>query len=156
MRWICLLAGLFLLTLQSAQAGHSPPKIFLRIYIQTSGQGLPETQAREIALPPNGETILIRAFPEITEQELVDVQEDASGAVHLHFNHEGQVNLNAITSQNQGRIMVVMLNGIIIYAPVMDEELPNGELVLPHPLAPQVLQLLQETAQKNVKQHAHT
>jgi preprotein translocase subunit SecD len=117
---------------------------------------LPATQATQIALPPNGETILIRSMPEITERELVAVEPDASGAVHLRFNHEGQINLDAVTAQNQGRIMVVMLNGTIIYAPVIDEQLSNGELVLPHPLPPQVVQLLQDIAKKNVEEHART
>lgn len=156
MRWIVLLGGLVLLTLQPAQAGHSAPKVFLRIYVQTSGEGLPATQATQIALPPNGETILIRSMPEVTERELVAVEPDASGAVHLHFNHEGQINLDAVTAQNQGRIMVVMLNGTIIYAPVIDEQLSNGELVLPHSLPPQVVQLLQDIAKKNVAEHART
>ena len=44
-----------------------------------------------------------------------------------------------------------MLNGYIIYAPVIDEQITNGELILPHSLPPQVLQLLQDVAQKNVR-----
>jgi len=104
-----------------------------------------------IQLPPNGEQILIRALPEATEKELVAVQQDAAGTVHLQFNHDGQVALSAVTAENQGRILVVTLNGYIIYAPVIDEQITNGELDLPHPMAPQILQLLQDIAKENVR-----
>jgi preprotein translocase subunit SecD len=155
-RWLCLLIGLLFLTFQPAWAGHSPPKIFLRIHIQTSGEGLPATQVAQVALPSTGETIMIRAMPEITERDLIAVQSDASGSVHLHFNHDGQVALSVATGQNQGRIMVVMLNGFIIYAPVIDEQITNGELVLPRQFTPKALQLLQEAAQKNVHEQNRT
>jgi hypothetical protein len=154
MRWTCFLTGFFLLLLLPAHAGHTPPKVFLRINIQTTGEGQSSLEASPITLPPNGERILIRTLPEATEQDLVDVQQDASGTVHLLFNHEGQVALSAVTGENQGRILVVTLNGFVIYAPVIDEQITNGELDLPRPLEPAVLELLQQTAQKNVRKAA--
>lgn len=156
MRLLYLLIGLSVFLFVPAHAGHSPPKIILQIFVQTTGEGMSSTQATTISVPPNGEAIQIRALPEITDHELIDVRADASGAVHLRFNHEGQVVLSAFTAQNQNRLMVVMLNGYVIYAPVIDEQITTGELIVPHPLAPQILQLLQETAQKNAKQQART
>jgi hypothetical protein len=158
MRLICLLKGWFLFLSISAHAGHTPPKIFLRVFVQTAGEGLPETQATSISIPPDGEIIQIRALPEVTERELIGVQQDASGAIHLQFNHEGIVVINAFTAQNQGRIMVLMINGIVVYAPLIDEQISTGELIIPssHPLKPEAVQLLQETAAKNVKEHART
>jgi preprotein translocase subunit SecD len=152
MRAIFRLAGALLLLALPAQAGHSPPKVFLRVFVQTTGEGQPSTQAREIAIPPDNEKILIRAMPEVSEQDLVDVRTDASNNVHFYFDHRGQVDLDAATAQNQGRIMVVVLNGYIYYAPVIDEEISTGELVVPHPLSPVILQLLQATAKQNVRQ----
>ena len=113
-------------------------------------------EATAISLPPNGEKILIRTLPEVTERELIDVEQDASGTVHLQFNHEGQVSLSAVTAQNQGRILVVLINGYVIYAPIIDEQITSGELDLPHPIPPQILQLLQDLARNNVKQAART
>lgn len=156
MRWIYLLAGLPLLFFTPAHAGHSPPKIVLQIFVQTSGEGLSATQATSIAIPPNGEVIQIRALPEITERNLADVRADVSGAIHLQFDHIGQVVLSAFTAQNQNRIMVIMLNGYIIYAPIIDEQITSGELIIPHPIKPEALQLLQETAKKNVQKAART
>jgi preprotein translocase subunit SecD len=155
MRWTCLLIGLLFFTFQPARAGHSPPKVVLRVHVQTTGEGLSPQEATTITLPPNGEQIQVRTLPEVTEQELVDVRQDASG-VHLQFDHVGQVDLSAVTAQNQGRILVVLIDSYIIYAPIIDEQITNGELDIPHPINPQIIQLLQEVARHNVRQAAKT
>lgn len=156
MRWTGLPLVCWFLMLLPAQAGHTPPQIFLRVHIQTAGQGLPDTQATSIQLPPDGETIQIRALPEVSEHDLIDVKSDSTGAVHLLFNHQGQIALSAATGQNLGRIMVVVINGVIVYAPVIDEQITNGQLVLPHPLNAEAVQLLKATAQQNVLKAAKT
>jgi hypothetical protein len=156
MRWTCLLVGLLILTFLPANAGHSPPKIFLRVNVQTTGDGQSALAVVTIALPPNGEQIQVRTLPEVTEQELIGVEQDASGTVRLQFNHSGQVSLSAVTAQNQGRILVITINGTIIYAPIIDEQITNGELDLPHPLDPRIVALLQDLAKANVKEAAKT
>lgn len=153
MRWTCLMMGLLFLTFLPARAGHSPPKVIFSIHVQTTGEGQSAQEATTITIPPNGEQIQVRTMPEVSELNLVDVQQDAAG-LHLQFDHVGQVNLDAVTAQNQGRIMVVVINGYVIYAPVIDEEISNGHLDIPHPISAQVVQLLQEVAQKNVRQAA--
>jgi preprotein translocase subunit SecD len=153
MRWI----GLFLLLLPGlalpARAGHSPPQVLLRVFVQTTGDGMADTQAHEITIPPDNETILIRAMPETNESEITDVQVDPAGRTHVFFDHTGTVDLDAVTAQNQGRILVVTLDGYIIYAPVIDREISNGELIIPHPIPPQIIQLLQKLAKQNVEKH---
>ena len=155
MRYACLLLGLLVFTFQAAHAGHSPPKIFFRIHVQTNGVGLSPQEATSITLPPNGEEIQIRTLPEVSEQNIISINQDAAG-VHLQFDHIGSVNLNAATSQNQGRIMVVLIDNTIFYAPVIDEQINNGRLDIPHHLTPQALALLQDVAQKNVRQQNKT
>jgi preprotein translocase subunit SecD len=81
------------------------------------------------------------------------VQQDTSG-LHLQFDHVGQVNLSAVTAQNQGRILVVLIDGYVVYAPIIDEQITNGELDIPRPMPLQVVQFLQDVAQKNVRQAA--
>jgi hypothetical protein len=152
MRWISCLAGLAFFLAPPAHAGHSAPKVLFRVFIQTSGEGQSASEAQEVIIPPNHETILIRAMPEITEQNLVDVHADADGNVHFLLDHPGQVNLDAVTAQDQGRIMVVSLNGFVIYAPLIDEQISNGELIVPHQIDPVIVKLLEDTAQKNVRQ----
>jgi len=154
MRWMFPLAFL-LVMLQPVEAGHSPPKVFLRIFIQTTGNGLPDTQAQTIVIPPNGETIQVRMMPEVTENNLINAQLDpSSGGLHLYFDHVGQVNLDAATGINQGRIMVVMINGYVVYAPVIDEQISTGDLIIPHAMSAQTLQALQDVAAQNNKKAA--
>jgi hypothetical protein len=133
-------------------AGHSAPKIFLRIHVQTTGTGLPDDQAHTVLIPPNGEAIQVRALPEVSERNLIGVETRPNGTL-LFFDHEGQINLEAVTAQNQGRILVVLLDGYVIYAPVIDEEIGNGQLLLPHPLDPRVVQVLKDVATNNVRNH---
>jgi preprotein translocase subunit SecD len=153
MRWIC---AALLLTVLPAWAGHTPPTILLRIHVQTPAEGLPSTMAEPVQIPPNNETIYIRTLPEVTEQNLIDASPEPGGGVRLKFDHVGQVNLDAVTAQNPDRILVVMIDGYVVFAPVIDEHITTGELVLPHPLQPQILQLLQDAAKKNVKENART
>jgi hypothetical protein len=151
MRRIYLLMGLLLLTLLPAKAGHTPPKVTLRVHIQTPGEGQSPMEVTTITIPPSGEQIQVRTLPEASETQLVGVQQDASG-LRLQFNHEGQVNLSAVTAQNQGRILVVVIDGQVVYAPVIDVQITNGELDVPRQLPAEIIRLLQEVAAKNVRQ----
>jgi hypothetical protein len=156
MRALFCILGILVLLTWPAHAGKSPPKIVLSIHIQTTGAGLSATEAQTVFLPPNGEPIQVRTIPEATEKNLIAVEPQPGGGTLLTFDHEGEVNLSAVTAQNQGRVMVVLLNGYIVYAPLIDEQIGNGQLLLPHPLAPQVVQLLQDVAKNNVREGRRT
>ncbi len=125
--------------------------VTLRVHVQTAGEGLSAQQATSIPIPPNGEQIQVRTLPETSERDLVAVAEDAAG-LHLQFNHVGTVALNAATAQNQGRIMVVLVDGQIIYAPVIDTQISNGRLDIPHQVPAQIVAQLQDLAQHNVRE----
>ncbi len=151
MRHLLLALALVAVLIAPARAGKSPPKILLRIHVQTTGDGLSASQAAQtIFLPPNNEAIQIRSLPEVSEQNLIGVVQQPNGTL-LQFDHTGQVNLSAVTAQDQGRILVVFLNGYIVYAPVIDEQITSGQLLLPRPLPDPVVKLLQDTAAKNAK-----
>lgn len=155
MRWTFLLLGLLLLTFLPARAGHTPPKVTLRIHVQTTGEGQSPMEVNQIRIPPSGEQILIRSIPEVSEIQLVAVQQDTNG-LHLQFNHVGQVDLNAATAQNQGRILVVILDGQVVYAPTIDMQISNGELDIPHQMPAAIVQLLQDVAKQNVRRDTRT
>jgi hypothetical protein len=151
-RWSLFPLPLILLGFLPVHAGSKPPpRITLRVYIQTAGEGLPTTQAISMPLPPNGEIIQVRAFPEISEHDLIDVKTDPNGNVYFILNHRGKTNLDATTGEDQGRIMVVMLNGYVIYAPIIDQQITNGVLEIPHALPAEVVTALRQIAQDNVK-----
>ena len=153
MRWTCLLISFLVFTV-SAHAGHSAPKVTLRVHIQTTGEGQSPLEATSISLPPNGEQIQLRALPEASESQLIGVQPGPNGSTRLQFNHAAQVDISAATAQNQGRILVVLIDGYVVYAPIIDEQITSGELDIPTPLDPKVVALLQEVARENVRQAA--
>jgi preprotein translocase subunit SecD len=155
MRWTCLWLAFLVLAFVPAHAGHSPPKVALRVHVQTTGDGMSAQEATTITLPPNGERIQVRTLPELTELQLVDVQQDANG-LHLQFDHAGTATLNAVTAQNQGRILVVFIDGVIVYAPEIDEQIDTGRLTIPHPVPPQILGFLQDVVKMNLRQAART
>jgi hypothetical protein len=154
MRYLLFALALFIVL--PAHGGKSPPKLLLRIHVQTTGSGLAENQARTVLLPPNNEPIQVRGLPEVSERNLIGVEPQKNGGTLLAFDHEGQINLSAVTAQNQGRVLVVFLNGYIIYAPIIDEQITNGQMLLPHPLDPKIVKLLQDIAADNTREHAHS
>jgi hypothetical protein len=150
MRAAFFVLGFLLLFAWPAEAGKSRPKLMLSIHVQTTGDGLSSTQATTVFLPPNAEPIQVRTLPEATERNLIAVDSQPGGTM-LTFDHDGEINLSAVTAQNQGRILIVALNGFIVYSPLIDEQITSGQLLLPHPLDPHVVQMLQEIAKKNVR-----
>lgn len=156
MRWTCLSLALLVFTFLPAHAGHSPPKIVLRVHVQTTGEGQSPMEATAIALPPNGEKIMVRTLPEATEQQIVAVEPTSSGGMRIQFNHVGQVALSAVTAQNTNRILVVLINGYVVYAPVIDQQITSGELDIPSGIPPQAVKMLQDQAAKNVRQAQKT
>ena len=64
--------------------------------------------------------------------------------------------MSAVTAQNQGRILVILIDGYVVYAPIIDEQITTGELDIPHPISLQVIQLLQEVARENLRKAAKT
>ena len=156
MRRTSLLIGFLFAILLPAHAGHSPPKVTLSVHVQSAGEGQSPLEVTTITIPPDGERIQVRTLPEVTERDLIGVQQDGSGALHLLFNHSGQVSLNAVTAQNQGRILVVLIDGYVVYAPSIDQQIATGELVIPRRINAQVVQFLQEVARQNVRQAAKT
>lgn len=139
-----------MVTFLPAHAGHSPPQVTLRIHVQTTGEGQSTLEVTHLQVPPDGQQILIRSIPEVSEAQLVGATQDADG-LHLQFNHTGLVDLNAATAQNQGRILVVLIDGNVIYAPTIDMQITTGQLDIPHQIPANILQLLQQVAQENIR-----
>ena len=124
--------------------GHDHPAV------QTAGEGQSTLEVAQIRVPPAGDTILIRAIPEVSEIQLVGAEQDAVG-LHLQFNHTGTVDLNAATAQNQGRLLVVIIDGNVVYAPTIDTQINDGQLTIPHQIPNEVVQLLQQVAAQNIR-----
>ncbi len=126
--------------------GHKPPPVTLTITIETSGQGMAPQQAIPVTLPASGQTIFVRAIPEITEKNLIKVELRPDGTPLLTFDHQGRINLDVSTGVNQGRFLVVLIDGVVVYAPIIDLQIKTGQLLIPHPLPLPIMDALQKVA----------
>ena len=135
LRYLCLmniarsvlpiLAGLLL------WIGAAPkPPVLLRVHLQA-----PEGTKGQVSVPVTlfnpAETISIQAIPEVSEREVRRVSTRLDGSILVEFTDFGQTKLEVGTSTGRGLILVVIVNGRVVYAPRIDTVLTNGCLLLP-------------------------
>jgi preprotein translocase subunit SecD len=149
--WCSLVAVLWVLSF----AGSSKPQVSFRIHVQTEGKGLSTNQAFPIQLRQPEETIYVRAQPEVSEADLIAIEdwtaEDAGQAVQVQLNPRGQQALNALTLQHQGQALVIFLNGRVVYSAVIDVNLNRGTLIIPSGVAEAEVTLLKAQVKKNLR-----
>lgn len=130
-------------------AGSKPPKSTFRLHVQTVEQGAPGTQILPITLVNPPKQIMIRAQPELSERDVVKVESapasDGGVALRLTLSEHGRIVLGAVTTDNQGRILVFFLNGRVVYAPVIDRSINDGMLIIPSGVAPEEVKPLEDT-----------
>ncbi len=145
-RLFLLLTGLLLLGGggDRAWAGASKPKGQVRVHLQVNQQPGPSAHATIVTLTNPDETIAISSLPEVSERELesIELLKGGEGAAILKFDQRGKLLLNNMTNQGQGRIMVVYLNGRMIYTPVIDSQIVNGVLVIPRGVTAKDIEVL--------------
>jgi hypothetical protein len=110
-------------------AAEKPP-FLLRVHLQA-----PEGAKGMVSVPvtlfqPN-ETIAIQSLPEVSEKEIRKVSTRADGTVLVDFNDFGRTKLEVGTSTGRGFILVVLVNGRVVYAPRIDAVITNGSILLP-------------------------
>jgi len=79
---------------------------------------------------PN-ETIAIQSLPEVSEKEIRKISTRVDGTILVDFNDFGRTKLEAGTSTGRGFILVVVVNGRVVYAPRVDTVITNGSILLP-------------------------
>ena len=120
-----ILAGLLL------WVGAAPkPPVLLRVHLQA-----PEGTKGQVSVPVTlfnpAETISIQTIPEVSEKEVRKVSTRLDGSILVEFTDFGQTKLEVGTSTGRGLILVVIVNGRVVYAPRIDTVLTNGCLLLP-------------------------
>lgn len=106
------------------------PAVLIRVHLQA-----PEGEKGEAAVtvslfnPP--EKIAIQSLPELSEKDIRKVTTRGDGTILVEFDDFGRTKLDVATSTGQGLIMVVIVNGRVVYAPRIDVVLRNGCLLLP-------------------------
>jgi len=120
-----ILAGLLFLI----GAAPKPPVLF-RAHLQA-----PEGSKGQASVPVTlfnpAETISIQTIPEVSEKEVRKVSTRLDGSILVEFTDFGQTKLEVGTSTGRGLILVVIVNGRVVYAPRIDTVLTNGCLLLP-------------------------
>lgn len=110
-------------------AAEKPP-FLLRVHLQA-----PEGAKGMVSVPvtlfqPN-ETIAIQSLPEVSEKEIRKVSTRSDGTILVDFNDFGRTKLEVGTSTGRGFILVVLVNGRVVYAPRIDTVITNGSILLP-------------------------
>lgn len=132
-------------------AGSSPPKSTFRVHVQTTQYGAPGTQNLPVNLLNPSKQIMVKAQPELSERDIVKVESapaDTGVALRLTLSEHGKIVLNTVTTQSQGMIMVVFLNGRVVYAPIIDQIIYDGVLIIPGAVAPDEVPLLEKAAKE--------
>lgn len=111
-------------------AGGSKPKSVIRIHMEEVATNN-TNQVFPVQLSKPAKQILVKRFADLTENHVESMGRVQGGQVLVRFNSTGKNILEAITSQNLGRIMVVLFNNRIVYSPRIDVPLRNGMLLLP-------------------------
>lgn len=124
-------------------AAEKPPLLF-RIHLQA-----PEGVKGMVTVPVNlfnpPETIAIRNIPEVSERDLLGAKLLADGTILIQLSDFGKTKLEVATSSGRGLILVVIVNGRVVYAPLIDVPLTQGKIALPSgSLLPQEIESMNE------------
>ena len=110
-------------------AAEKPP-VLIRVHLQA-----PEGAKGDVSVPVSlfnpPEKIAIQSLPELSEKDIRKVSTRADGTVLVEFDDFGRTKLDVATSTGRGLILVVIVNGRVVYAPRIDTVLRLGLLLLP-------------------------
>ena len=106
------------------------PRFLLRIHLEAT-EGAKGMVSVPVTLFQPNETIAIQSLPEVTEREIRKVSTRLDGTVLVEFNDFGRTKLEVGTSTGRGMILVVLVNGRVVYAPRIDTVITNGSILLP-------------------------
>ena len=110
-------------------AAEKPP-VLLRVHLQAP-EGAKGMVTVPVTLLNPPETIAIRNLPEVSEKDIRSVRSLPDGTVVVEFDDFGKTKLEVATNTGRGLILVVIVNGRVVYAPTIDTNLTRGALALP-------------------------
>jgi len=128
-------------------AAEKPP-VLLRVHLQAP-EGAKGMVTVPVTLLNPPETIAIRNLPEVSEKDVQKVRTMADGTVVVEFDDFGKTKLEVATNTGRGFILVVIVNGRVVYAPRIDTNLTRGALALPAgAVLPEEIQSLNDARNK--------
>ncbi|NCY20956.1 hypothetical protein EBX31_03245 [bacterium] len=110
-------------------AAEKPP-VLIRVHLQAT-EGAKGDVSVSVSLFNPPEKVAIQSLPELSEKDIRKVSTRTDGTILLEFDDFGKTKLEVATSTGRGLIMVVIVNGRVVYAPRIDTVLGNGCLLLP-------------------------
>ena len=129
-------------------AAEKPP-ILLRVHLQAP-EGAKGMVTVPVTLLNPPETIAIRNIPEVSEKEIRQVRTLVDGTVVVEFDDFGKTKLEVATNTGRGLILVVIVNGRVVYAPTIDTNLTRGILALPAgAILPEEIEALNDARNKD-------
>lgn len=147
LRWLPLLLGWMLWS----GAAEKPP-VLLRVHLQAP-EGVKGMVTVPITLFNPPETIAIRNIPEVSEKEIRQIRTMPDQTVLVEFDDFGKTKLEVATNTGRGLILVVIVNGRVVYAPLVDTTLTRGTLALPSgSVTPEEIQTLNDTRNREKAQ----
>ena len=128
-------------------AAEKPP-VLLRVHLQAP-EGAKGMVTVPVTLLNPPETIAIRNIPELSEKDIRQVRTLTDGTVGVEFDDFGKTKLEVATNTGRGFILVVIVNGRVVYAPTIDTNLTKGALALPaRSILPEEIQALNDEKNK--------
>ena len=128
-------------------AAEKPP-VLLRVHLQAP-EGAKGMVTVPVTLLNPPETVAIRNIPEVSEKEIREVKVMVDGTVVVEFDEFGKTKLEVATNTGRGLILVVIVNGRVVYAPTIDTNLTRGVLALPAgSIFPEEIQALNDARNK--------
>lgn len=129
-------------------AAAEKPPVLLRVHLQAP-EGAKGMVTVPVTLLNPPETIAIRNIPEVSEKEIREVRTLADGSVLVAFDDFAKTKLEVATNTGRGLILVVIVNGRVVYAPTIDTILTRGSLALPAgSILPDEIQALNDARNK--------
>lgn len=135
----------------SVWAGSSRPLATFRIHVEQSGSSGSSAQVIQVALTNPDQVVTVARFAELSENHVANVLPTPDGGMLVVFNPTGARILESLTASQMGRIMVVFLNGQVVYAPVIDLAVRSGKLMIPGPLPTEDVMALQQLLERRAR-----
>jgi hypothetical protein len=126
----------------AAWAGGSRPQFVFRIHLQASEANRPE-QCVPVDVPDPQVRLFVQKYAVVSEKHILGAQSNGRGGLLLEFKPDGRSALEAATSTNQGKMLVVFLNERLVYTARIDTVLHNGRFIVPRGVTPEDLKLLE-------------
>jgi preprotein translocase subunit SecD len=135
------------------RAGGDRPTVSVRFYVQAIND-IDKDHVFAVTLTNPPQMIYINKKPELTERDVNAVEILDDKRVLLHFDGEGSRKLESLTQAYRGLKLVVVVDGRVVYAPVIDVILTQGKFLIPDGMTTQEainLKVMAEIKRRSLK-----